>query len=104
MARRPMYSFEEKKHSFNGIISTIMGLVGFCTLIGMIYASYYNRGHAGIYAGAFGITGMVFSLAGFIIGIRSFSERNIKYKYPKLGSFLCGIAFVLWLGILAMGV
>lgn len=99
-----MYSFEEKRHSFNGIVATIMGLVGVFTLIGMIYASYYNRGDAGLYAGAFGITGMLFSLTGFVIGIRSFSEKNIKYKYPKLGSFLSGIAFVLWLGILVMGV
>lgn len=104
MARKTMYSFEEKRHSFNGIISTIMGMVGMLSLFGMIYASYYNRGHAGLYAGAFGITGMLFSLIGFIIGIKSFSEKNIKYRYPKLGSFLCGIAFVLWLGILVMGV
>lgn len=104
MARKTMYSFEEKRHPFNGIVSTILGIIGLLILLGTIYASYYNRGDAGIYAGAFGITGMLFSLTGFILGIKSFSEKNIKYRYPKIGSIMSGIAFVLWLGILAMGV
>lgn len=104
MARKTMYSFEEKRHPFHGIVSTIMGAIGVLTLLGTIYASYYNRGDAGLYAGAFGITGMLFSAVGFCLGIKSFSEKNIKYRYPKLGSIMSGIAFVLWIGILVMGV
>lgn len=103
MAKKMMYSFAEKKNSVNGIISTIMGTVAIVLLLAMIYTSYYMRGDAGIYAGAFGLSGMLFALVGFILGIVSFSEKNIRYKYPKIGSVLCGITFVMWLGLFLIG-
>ena len=104
MAKKTMYSFEEKRHSVNGIISTIMGTVSLVFLLAMIYASYYMRGHAGLYAGAFGVCGILMSCAGFILGIVSFSEKNIKYKYPKIGSVLSGVAFAIWLGLYLIGI
>ncbi|EET59890.1 hypothetical protein BRYFOR_08013 [Marvinbryantia formatexigens DSM 14469] len=104
MAKKMMYSFTEKKNSVNGIISTIMGGISLVFLLAMIYASYYMRGDAGIYAGAFGLCGLIFALAGFIVGIRSFSEKNIKYKYPKIGSVLSGTVFVIWLALYLIGV
>ena len=87
MAKKMMYSFEEKKNPTDGIVSTIMGSISLILLIAAVYSSYYMRGKAGIYAGA------------FIIGVKSFARRNIKYKYPKIGSILCGIVFVIWLGV-----
>ncbi len=104
MAKKMMYSFTEKKHSVNGIISTIMGGISLVFLLAMVYASYYMRGDAGIYAGAFGASGLIFAFAGFVVGIISFSEKNIKYKYPKLGSVLCGILFAIWLGLYLIGI
>lgn len=104
MAKKTMYSFEEKRHSENGIIATVMGAVSLVFLLAMIYASYYMRGNAGIYAGAFGVGGIVMALAGFVLGIASFSEKNIKYKYPKIGSVLSGVAFALWLGLYLIGI
>ena len=62
------------------------------------------RGDAGLYAGAFGLSGILFALVGFVLGIISFSEKNIKYKYPKIGSVLCGVAFAVWLGLYLIGV
>lgn len=103
MAKKMMYSFAEKKNPVNGIISTIMGAVSLVLMAAMIYTSYYMRGDAGIYAGAFGLSGMIFALAGFIMGIVSFSGKNIKYKYPKLGSVMSGTAFALWLGLYLIG-
>ena len=99
MAKKTMYSFEEKTHPTDGIVSTIMGGISLALLIVAVYSSYYMRGDAGIYAGAFGLSGMIFAFAGFVLGIISFSEKNIKYKYPKIGSVMSGIVFVVWLGV-----
>lgn len=104
MAKKMMYSFAEKKNSVNGVISTIMGTVSLLLLVAMIYTSYYMRGDAGIYAGAFGLSGMIFAFVGFVLGIISFSEKNIKYKYPKIGSVMSGIVFTIWLGLFLIGV
>ena len=104
MAKKMMYSFAEKKNSVNGIIATIMGAVSLLFLLAMIYTSYYMRGDAGLYAGAFGVCGILFALVGFILGFICFSEKNIKYKYPKIGSVLCGIVFAIWLGLYLIGV
>lgn len=104
MAKKMMYSFAEKKNSANGIIATIMGGISLAFLLAMIYASYYMRGDAGIYAGAFGVCGLIFAFAGFVVGIISFSEKNIKYKYPKIGSVMSGVVFVIWLALYLIGV
>ena len=95
MAKKTMYSFEEKTHPTDGIVSTIMGGISLALLIVAVYSSYYMRGDAG----AFGLSGILFAFVGFIIGVKSFSRKNIKYKYPKIGSILCGIVFVVWLGV-----
>ena len=99
MAKKMMYSFEEKKNPTDGIVSTIMGGVSIVLLIAAVYSSYYMRGNAGIYAGALGLSGILFAFVGFIIGVKSFSRKNIKYKYPKIGSIMCGIVFVIWLWV-----
>lgn len=104
MAKKMMYSFAEKKHSVIGIISTIMGVISLAMLLAIVVVSYYMWGNAGIYAGAVGVCGIVFALAGFILGIASFSEKDIKYKYPKIGSILCGIMFAIWLAIYLIGI
>ncbi|MDO4523635.1 MAG: DUF6142 family protein [Eubacteriales bacterium] len=104
MAKKMMYSFAEKKNSVNGIISTIMGTVSLVLLLVIVYISYYERGEAGIYAGTFGISGFLFALCGFGVGILSFSEKNIKYRYPKIGSILSGVMLVIWLGLYLIGV
>lgn len=103
MAKKTMYSFAEKRNSGNGIVSTIMGVISLVFFVAMVYASYYTRGDAGIYAGAFGVCGIIFALAGFIVGVISFSEKDIKYKYPKIGSILSGIMFGVWLTIYLIG-
>lgn len=103
MARKVMYSFAEKKHSMNGIVSTVLGGVSLAFLLAMVYASYYMRGDAGLYVGGFGVAGMILSLAGFIIGVMSFSEKNIRYKYPKIGSIMSGVVFVIWLALYLVG-
>ena len=73
MAKKMMYSFEEKKDPTDGIVSTIMGILSLVLLIAAVYSSYYMRGNAGIYAGAMGISGILFAFVGFIIGVKSFS-------------------------------
>ncbi|MDO4345439.1 MAG: DUF6142 family protein [Eubacteriales bacterium] len=103
MAKKMMYSFAEKKDSANGIVSTIMGTISLIFFLAMVYASYYMRGEAGLYAGAFGLCGAVFAAVGFVVGILSFSEKNIRYKYPKLGSVMCGVMFVVWLSMFLIG-
>lgn len=104
MAKKTMYSFAVKTHSTEGKISAIMGAVSLVLLLAAVYSSYYMRGSAGVYAGAMGISGMIFSFAGFCMGIHSFMEKDIKYKYPKIGSIMSGIVFVVWLGLFVMGV
>ncbi len=104
MARKTMYSFEEKHQSANGKAATALGAASLVFLLAMVYASYYTRGHAGLYAGAFGVCGLVLGFAGFVLGIYSFSEKNCKHTYPKIGSVLSGVAFVCWLGLYLIGI
>ena len=46
MAKKMMYSFEEKKDPADGIVSTIMGILSLVLLIAAVYSSYYMRGNA----------------------------------------------------------
>ena len=104
MAKKMMYSFEEKKDPVDGKVSSVMGILSLILLVAAIYSSYYMRGDAGMYAGAMGLSGILFAFVGFLIGVKSFSGKNIRYKYPKMGSILCGILFVVWLGVIIGGI
>ena len=104
MARKPMYSFAEKKHSKRGITASVLGGVSFLIFCVLAYLSFYFRGQGGQYLGAIGLTAMIMSFAGLILGFLSLTEKNSISFFPKLGAILNGVIFLGWVEIFLIGV
>ena len=104
MAKRKMYSFEEKRHSQKGITSTIIGLLAFLIFFVLILVACYYDGNGGMYLGSIGITAMVLTIYGLVCGLRSFQERNKIYTFSKIGSILNGVLIAGWIGLILLGI
>jgi len=103
MAKKTLYSFKEKKHSKKGILSTILGGISLLIFLVLAIVSASSRGNAGIYAGTIGLSAMLLSICGLIIGLISFAEEDKIYLYSKIGSVLSGVIMVGWIALILLG-
>lgn len=102
--KRYKYAFAKQKHSSGGILSSIFAGISLFVLGGCAIASLAFHGKGGIYLGAMGLAAMCISVYGFILGLRSFSEKNRDQLYCKIGSVGNGVLMVLWLGLFLVGI
>ncbi len=103
MTAKGNIKFSNKSHAVNGIISTIVGVISVGIMIVLIIISYMNRGNAGVYVGAIGLSALVMSVVGLILGIKSFSERECYYLFSKIGSIINAIIILIWISIYVIG-
>lgn len=102
MAKRS-YKFTDKKHTRQGVASSFLGLIALGLLIGGLLMAYRMFGAAGPYIGLMGLLSLIFSVTGFVLGIRGFQEDEVYYLFSKIGVGLNGILFVLWMLIFIVG-
>lgn len=104
MAKKNKYSFVKKKHSGQGIASTFFAGISFGIFcIGAVCALIFH-GKGGLYLGAFGLIAIAFSIYGFIIGLKSFSEKNKDQLFCKIGAVGNGVLMVIWLALFLIGI
>lgn len=104
MGRKPTYSFAEKRHSQKGITSTVLGLLSVIVCIVLLCIAIFTRGGGGPYMGSIGMTAIIIAIAGLVIGLRSFQEKNKLSFFSKAGSIINGTVLVVWLAIYLFGV
>lgn len=102
MAKRS-YKFTDKKHTKQGIISSILGLAALILLAAGIITAYGMEGGAGPSAALMGFLSMAFSIIGFVLGARGFHEEDAYYLFSKIGIGLNGVLFILWVLIFVAG-
>lgn len=102
MAKRS-YKFTDKKHTRQGIVSSLLGIIAFVLLVAGLLISYHMFGAGGPYVGLMGFLSLIFSVMGFVLGARGFHEEEVYYFFSKIGVGLNGILFVLWMLIFIEG-
>lgn len=102
MAKRS-YKFTDKKHTRQGMISSVLGIGALALLIAGLLIAYRMFGSAGPYVGLMGFLSLIFSIMGFVLGIRGFQEEEAYYLFSKIGVGLNGVMFVLWMLIFIAG-
>ena len=86
MARkRYKYAFTRKKHTKGGKLSSILAVASFLLFVGSAICSMMMGGKGGLYLGAAGFIAIGFSVYGFILGLKSFSEENRKCIVQQSG-------------------
>lgn len=102
MAKRS-YKFTDKKHTRQGMVSSFLGFTALVLLVAGLLMAYRRFGTAGPYVGLMGFLSLIFSMMGFVFGIRGFQEEEVYYLFSKIGVGLNGVLFILWMLIFIAG-
>ena len=102
MAKRS-YKFTDKKHTRQGVASSLLGFTALVLLGAGLWMAYRMVGGAGPAIGLMGLLSLIFSVIGFILGIRGFQEDEVYYLFSKIGVGLNGMLFILWMLIFVAG-
>jgi hypothetical protein len=97
-------ALEKKRFSLNGLVAVILGLLSIIFILFLIYYSAMNGAQIGIRAGG---AGMICAFVALLGGILAVGERNVEdmdLRLPRLGLWLCTLAFLIWLIILIIGI
>ena len=102
--KRFKYSFAKKEDSEGGRSSVIFAGIALVITLAAVIISFAMNGKAGNWIGSLGLMAALFSVAGFVIGIRSFHEQEKNYRFSVLGAMVNGVFCIGWLALLLIGV
>ena len=102
--KRKNYIFTNKKHSYKAIMAAILGIISLVSLGIVVYLTYLRDGQAQNGYGVTGLLAAVFSLAGLVLAIISFREKDNYMLFPWLGLLLNvaglgSVGLILYLGV-----
>lgn len=103
MAKRQVYSFEERKYSANGVASTVLGLGSMAVLLALLGISFLMKGMANTWIGAAGFAGIVMACCGLGYGFTSFQDECKSYFCSKFGTIMSTMAIAGWFFIVCLG-
>ncbi len=103
MAKKKMYSFEEKKYSANGAASAVLAILSAIFLFGLLGISYLLKGRAASWIGAMGFTGIVMAFLGLRYGFAGFKDECKSYFCCKFGTILSTAVIAGWFFIVCLG-
>lgn len=96
--------FQGKKRSKRGICSMLFSLLSVGALAAASVMSGLAGGEGGIVVGYIGMGCFLAALLGFILGVLSFKEQNIRYFQPVFGSVVNGVMLVVMVSLYLMGI
>ena len=94
LRKKGTIKFQGRNHSKRGIFSFLIGLAVIGTFLTISFISGTHHGNGGLYLGVIGMISFVISILGFLLGIKSFKEKDIFYVAPILGLGTNGIMTV----------
>lgn len=103
MAKKQSYSFEEKKHSGNGIAATVLGVGSLLMLLVLLMISFLLKGTAAAWIGAFGFTGIAMACCGLSYGFSSFRDECKYSFFCKFGTIMSAVSITAWFFIVCIG-
>ena len=104
MLRKGGFIFTNRNHPVKGIMSFILGMISWITILTAIHFTYQNGGISDLRCATAGLLAFLFGASGFILGIMSRMEKDKYYLFSYLGiglngSFLCLTGFILYAGV-----
>ena len=84
----PRYRFTHKKHTYKGIMSTLLGIINVGALITVVYRTFLAGGSAGANESSTVFLTMIMAFVGIILGIVGKMESEKFYLFANLGLVL----------------
>lgn len=104
MRKRYRYAFTKREETEGGFAAVIFSCISLVLFLAAAGISFFWEGNAESWIGAFGVMGILFSINGFLLGIKSFQEKERNYRLSMIGSMTSGIFFVGWLALFLIGI
>jgi hypothetical protein len=104
MAKRFKYTSRIKPESQGGMAALLMAALSVFLFMVSVIISYAFAGDAGNILGVVGLVGLLLAVAGFIIGIKSFAEKEKSHRFTTIASIINGIVAVIWLALYLVGI
>lgn len=101
--KKEIFKFSGRSHSVKGLMSVIIGSVSLITLIVLSIISSLSKGNGGLIIGVIGILLFVFTIVGFILGIKGCREKEIYYTAPIVGMVMNGFLSILFFALYMVG-
>lgn len=104
MKRKYKYSFVKKEDTEDGFASVVYAGISLVIFIIAACISFLFEGNAGSWIGVLGLMAVLFSVVGFLTGLKSFKERDKNYRFSAIGSLANGVILVGWLALFLIGI
>lgn len=73
----------------------------FCAV--SLYLSIKMEGNGGLNVGAWGLSSLLFAVAGLVYGGLSFTEKEKNYKLAKIGIVISALLVLFWICMVIVG-
>lgn len=98
------YKFTDKKISRGGILSSLFAVIALVLIIVGVYLSYKARGNGDMSVGLLGMGAALISVAGLIIGVKSFKQEDIFLGFPWFGVVSNALLCIFMLCVILIGI
>ncbi|MCI1721997.1 MAG: DUF6142 family protein [Lachnospiraceae bacterium] len=104
MAKSQKYKFEKREQSKGGRTASFLALASAALFAAAVIVSFAQGGKAGTEVGGLALIAILFSVYGFIVGMKSFREKDVSPVLSIIGSIACGVIMVCWLTLFLAGI
>ncbi|MEE8920977.1 MAG: hypothetical protein SOI60_03255 [Lachnospiraceae bacterium] len=103
MKRPRSFLFTSRHQSMPALVSCLLGLISLVSTALMIFETYENGGVAQVRCGAVVFICLIFSLAGLILAIYSFSDQDSYLITSVLGVIFNGVVLTVCFVLMYLG-
>ena len=104
MRKYRSYKFTNKKHSADGVRSSIAAAIALICTVVSVSCAYLAKGEAGKYLVILAVAAIIGSVYGLLAGRKSFREEECYYLFSYIGTGVNMILVVFWIAVVALGI
>ena len=94
MRRKFKDTFTRKEETEGGFSSLVFAGCSLILFLVSACLSFFWEGKAESWIGALGLMAVLFSVSGFLIGMKSFKEKGKNYRFSVMGAMSNGVISV----------
>lgn len=99
--RKTAYTFTDKTHPKEGILSVIVGSVLLISFLVLFLVT--SRKQGGLFIGVLGLGIFFGSIAGIWLSVKAMKKEDILYRFPIIGIVINGIVLLISVSLYFIG-